>query len=192
MFRKLWTLKGRKMAKYKKRAPRKSKSEGKIAHKKTTIDGITFDSKMEAQYYEYLKDLKKQGQIKKIELQPKFELSPKYFIYNGAAITYGSYDWDILDKERKSVNKTACEDDKIKIVQPLRYIADFRITEADNKIRVIDVKGIKTADFKIKEKIYNLFYPEYPLECITWDGPSKQWVSFDEANRLKKERKKKK
>ena len=31
------------MARYKRK-----KSEGKIAHKKTTIDGITFDSKMES------------------------------------------------------------------------------------------------------------------------------------------------
>jgi hypothetical protein len=32
---------------------------GKIYHKKTEIDGITFDSQTEAEYYEYLKQLKK-------------------------------------------------------------------------------------------------------------------------------------
>ena len=30
---------------------KKTKSMGKICHKKTIIDGITFDSKTEAEYY---------------------------------------------------------------------------------------------------------------------------------------------
>ena len=49
----------------------------------------------------------------------------------------------------------------------IKYIADFKITYADNRGEVIDVKGIKTADFKIKEKMFNFMYPEYNgLICI--------------------------
>ena len=33
---------------------KKTKSMGKICHKKTIIDGITFDSKTEAEYYLYI------------------------------------------------------------------------------------------------------------------------------------------
>ena len=53
---------------------RRKKSEGKIAHKKTVVDGITFDSKMESDYYVYLKAEKKAGRVKSFELQPEFIL----------------------------------------------------------------------------------------------------------------------
>lgn len=50
----------------------------KYGSKKITIDGITFDSKDEAKYYEYLKQLKAEGKILNYELQPKYELVPKF------------------------------------------------------------------------------------------------------------------
>lgn len=46
--------------------------------KKTTIDDIQFDSKIEASYYEYLKKKKLDGGIKDFELQPEFILQPKF------------------------------------------------------------------------------------------------------------------
>lgn len=46
--------------------------------KKVVIDGIKFDSKMEADYYIHLKRLKEQGEIADFELQPKFQLQPKF------------------------------------------------------------------------------------------------------------------
>lgn len=45
---------------------------------KTTIDGITFDSKTESKFYVYLKELKKAKRIKDFKLQPKFTLIPKF------------------------------------------------------------------------------------------------------------------
>ncbi|NEZ50257.1 DUF1064 domain-containing protein [Clostridium botulinum] len=62
----------------------------KYNSKKIVIDGITFDSKNEGKYYEYLKKLKAQGKILNFELQPKYELQPG-FKKNGKtyrAITY--------------------------------------------------------------------------------------------------------
>lgn len=44
-----------------------------LSHK-TVIDGITFDSKDEAKYYEALKIRKYRGEIENFELQPKFIL----------------------------------------------------------------------------------------------------------------------
>lgn len=44
-----------------------------LSHK-TVIDGITFDSKDEAKYYEALKIRRYRGEIKGFELQPKFIL----------------------------------------------------------------------------------------------------------------------
>lgn len=46
----------------------------KYNNKKTVIDGITFDSRDEALYYEALKDMKSKGLIKDFELQPSFLL----------------------------------------------------------------------------------------------------------------------
>ena len=64
--------------------------KSKYNNKKTTIDGIKFDSKGEGRRYCELKLLEKAGAIKELELQPKFELQPT-FRKNGKthrAITY--------------------------------------------------------------------------------------------------------
>ncbi|KGK88015.1 DUF1064 domain-containing protein [Clostridium sp. HMP27] len=50
----------------------------KYKSEKITIDGITFDSKDEARYYEYLKKKKAKGEILNFELQPKYELIAKF------------------------------------------------------------------------------------------------------------------
>ena len=52
----------------------------KYHSKKTTVDGITFDSKKEANRYCELKLLEKAGVIKGLFRQVKFELIPKHTI----------------------------------------------------------------------------------------------------------------
>ena len=51
----------------------------KYKNKKTVIDGITFDSKREAERYLDLKTLEKAGVITELELQKKFELQPGFY-----------------------------------------------------------------------------------------------------------------
>ena len=46
----------------------------KYRNRKTTIDGIAFDSKAEARRYAELKLLERAGEIKDLELQPKYRL----------------------------------------------------------------------------------------------------------------------
>lgn len=53
-------------------------ARAKYGNKKVEVDGITFDSKIEARYYQYLKQLKKQGIVKDFELQPKFILLERF------------------------------------------------------------------------------------------------------------------
>lgn len=48
--------------------------KSKYNSKKIVIDGIKFDSKVEGEFYIYLKDLKEQGKIKDIILQEKLIL----------------------------------------------------------------------------------------------------------------------
>ena len=51
---------------------------GKYGNKKTTIDGITFDSKKEAEHYQALKILKKLGEVKSFQMQVKYQLLPAF------------------------------------------------------------------------------------------------------------------
>lgn len=53
-------------------------SKAKYGNKKVVHDGITFDSAMEAKYYDHLKHLHSQGTVTSFELQPRFVLLPKF------------------------------------------------------------------------------------------------------------------
>lgn len=50
----------------------------KYGAKKTVIDGITFDSKAEGQYYTHLKELLQNKLIEGFELQPRFVLQEAF------------------------------------------------------------------------------------------------------------------
>ncbi|WP_445429252.1 DUF1064 domain-containing protein [Bacillus atrophaeus] len=50
----------------------------KYGARKTQVDGITFDSRAEAKYYEQLKWLKVSKQIKDFKLQPRFLLQEAF------------------------------------------------------------------------------------------------------------------
>lgn len=67
----------------------------KYNNKKTTLDGIKFDSKKEAKRYAELKLLQKAGLITSLELQPRIPL-----VCNGVQI--GSYiaDFSYMEKGR--------------------------------------------------------------------------------------------
>ena len=170
------------MAKKKAKATKnkKTKSMGKIYHKKTEIDGITFDSQTEAEYYEYLKQLKKDKKIDDFTRQDPFILQDKFIIVDGQR-------YDESDKNFKKIQKAnpGCT------TQAIKYIADFVVHYADGSVKVIDVKGQKTVDFKIKEKMFNYKYPQYnKLYCVVkYNG---QWLEYDEANKLKRNKKKSK
>lgn len=69
---------------------------------KTTVDGITFDSKKEAARYEELKLLEKAGEIMYLTLQPRFDL-----IVNGVKCGFYKADFQYL-----AIGKTVVEDVK--------------------------------------------------------------------------------
>lgn len=95
---------------------------------KTTVDGITFDSRAEARRYRELKLLERAGAIENLVLQPKFELQPKYKIGKRCerAIIYRA-DFQYWD------NGKSC-------------------------LVVEDVKGVETKDFKLKKKLFEYKY----------------------------------
>lgn len=116
----------------------------KYGNKKTKIKGLNFDSKKEASRYFELTMFEKQGIIKDLELQKKFELQPKYKKIGKTirAINYIA-DFVYFDNEKKKI-----------------IIEDVK---AFNKKTG---KFLSTADFKIKKKIFEFKYPELEIILI--------------------------
>ena len=46
------------------------------------------------------------------------------------------------------------------------YVPDFKIYMNDGSVRIVDVKGHETAEFKIKHKLFEYKYPELHLEVV--------------------------
>ena len=157
---------------------RKTKQMGKIYHNKTVVDNIKFDSQTESEYYTYITTNKNKLNIKSIELQPSFILQPKYILTpEGKKFVYED------DKSFKSLQRQYPNCTKAAI----KYIADFKITYNDDTIDIVDVKGTKTPDFKIKEKIFNYVYPEYhKLKCIAYYRG--EWLLWDDYKKKSKKK----
>ena len=95
----------------------------KFGAKKTTIAGIVFDSKREAQRYAELVLLERAGKIRGLQRQVQFQLAPKVKI-NG-------------EKRQRPA---------------LRYTADFEYYEAGYRV-VEDIKGAITQTFRIRQHL---------------------------------------
>lgn len=72
-----------------------NKKQNKMRSQKTVIDGIKFDSKLEADYYCQLKILVRTGEVKSFTLQPKYLLQEK-FCKDGKTIRKMEYIADFL------------------------------------------------------------------------------------------------
>lgn len=92
--------------------------------KKTTVDGITFDSRKEAERYKELKALQLVGKIDRLELQPRFVLMDG-FRYEGKAVRKIEYVADFLYRDLSTL-----------------------------ELVVEDVKGVKTDVYKLKKKLF--------------------------------------
>ena len=98
----------------------------KYGNRKTTINGITFDSKREAQRWDELRMLERAGHIRDLRRQVAYELVP------GVKFTG--------DKRTKPA---------------IRYVADFVYTERDREV-IEDLKSPASANlqaFKLKRHL---------------------------------------
>lgn len=112
----------------------------KYHNKKTFIDGIKFDSKLEAERYAQLKILERAGIIRDLELQPEYELIP------------------LFRKNGKTWRRTVYKAD-------FRYIS----CDGD-RIIIEDVKGsisVITDVFRLKQKLFEYKYPELTIKIVT-------------------------
>lgn len=86
--------------------------------RRTVIDGIEFDSKLEGEYYLHLKEMKAQGVILDFSLQPKFLLQDS-FKKNGKTFRKIEYVADflitLLDGEKEVIDVKGFETADFKI-----------------------------------------------------------------------------
>lgn len=108
----------------------------KYHNKKVSINGVTFDSKLEAKRYTELKLLEKNGIIKDLVLQPSYELIPTF------------------KKDNKTYRK-AC------YIADFSYY-DNEL----GKVIVEDTKGFKTPVYELKRKLFEYTYKDLTIKEI--------------------------
>ena len=96
----------------------------KYHNRKVAEDGYTFDSIAEYNRYRELKIMQNNGDIKNLAVHPSYLLQEQFY-YLG------------------------------KLVREIKYIADFEYRDNQSqRIIVEDIKGVQTAEFKIKAKMF--------------------------------------
>lgn len=124
--------------------------------KKVTYYNLQFDSKFEAIYYAYLQELVKQGKISNLQRQVKYELIPRQTDENG----------------------------KFKY-HPVVYLSDFEYDDVQGVHHTVDTKGFKTADFRIKQKLF-YYRTNRDIECVTYKDAKKDEL-FKQIDKKMKE-----
>ncbi|WP_336770314.1 DUF1064 domain-containing protein [Bacillus bombysepticus] len=64
------------------------------------------------------------------------------------------------------------------IFPKLEYIADFKVINTDHTIDIIDVKGVQTTEFKIKQKLFEYRYKELHIKLLKYS----QRTGWNEIN----------
>lgn len=104
-----------------------NKKKSKYRNKKVEVDGTKYDSKKEAKVFTQLQLMEKCGKIFDLKRQVSFELLPaQYRVVNG----------------KKKCIERAC-----------KYIADFTYNDENMNLVIVDAKGFRTPDYKIKKKL---------------------------------------
>lgn len=112
--------------------------------KKVTYDNLQFDSKFEATYYAFLKELEKKGEISNLQRQVNYELLPRQ----------------------------TDENNKFKF-HPVVYKSDFEYDDVQGVHHTVDSKGFKTSDFRIKQKLF-YYRTNREIECVTYKEAKKE------------------
>lgn len=99
---------------------------------------LTFDSKLEKQFYEdIIVDGMKNGTIKDYILQKKYLLQPS-FKYFG------------------------------KTIREINYVSDFDIYWTSGHFQIVDTKGLPTQDAKIKAKLFKFKYSDIDFKWMSY------------------------
>lgn len=115
----------------------KQEKKPKYKNTKIEVDGISFDSELEAKRYEQLKLMQRAGEITDLQLQHRFVLLGGYV--NGA----GDY------------------------IRPITYVCDFKYRDRSGRLVIEDTKGMKTDVYRIKKKLFEEKYAPMIIREIT-------------------------
>lgn len=110
----------------------------KYGNRKTVVDGITFDSKKEANRFRELQLLERSGKITALQRQVKYVLIPTQREFSNEIYKKGAHQGHF--KPGKVLEKECS------------YIADFAYIQ-DGAYVVEDTKGVRTEAYKIKRKL---------------------------------------
>lgn len=110
----------------------------KYNNKKIEVDGMTFDSKKEANRYKELSLLQKAGEITGLRTQVRYVLIPSQREVSDEVYSRG---------ENKGKNKPG----KL-LERECTYVADF-VYYKDGEVIVEDTKGFRTKEYVIKRKL---------------------------------------
>ncbi len=129
-----------------------------IRSKKTVIDGITFDSRTEAEYYEYLKSLERDQKIYRLRCHPTYILQEAFEQYG---------------KKYKA----------IKYIADFVYWDDEEQVNV-----VVDVKGFAMEDARLKRKLFAYKHPWDKLVWVAKSNKYSKtgWIDYDELQRLRR------
>jgi Protein of unknown function (DUF1064). len=68
----------------------------------------------------------------------------------------------------------------------ITYIADFKLTFANGEQTIVDIKGVETAAFRLKKKLFAAKYPDLSLQIL---GRMRgEWLPVEEIKRRKANR----
>ena len=137
----------------------------KYKNKKIEIDGIRFDSRDESLYYLYLKKCRDKRSIVDFELQPKYELVPKfkYMGQNRRAMTY-SPDFKIIRLDKSE------------------YVVDIKSM------------GTSTQQGELRRKLFEYYYSEIELIWVCRNlkhGDLDGWIKYEDLKKIYRDNKKK-
>lgn len=141
----------RRIIKKAKRVKGEKSKGGRIKSIPTVVEGIQFDSRTEARYYRYLRSKR---DVVNIECHPSYTLIPAFTIASS------------LTQSGKSTKEA------------MKFTPDFKVTYADGRIEVIDVKGSKKAindGFTVRRKLWE-FQNQQELIVVIWDKEKRKWI----------------
>lgn len=108
----------------------------KYGNERVVVEGLRFDSKAEARHYLTLRLLERAGEITGLRVQPRY----------------------VLMDARKVAGKT---------LRAVTYTGDFEHREAQTgKMVVTDVKGVRTAVFQLKARLFRERYPDIDFRIV--------------------------
>lgn len=70
------------------------------------------------------------------------------------------------------------------------YTPDFKVTDWEDNVTYIDVKGFSTAPSELRKKLFDYLFPNDKLVWLSYVKKYGGWIEIDELKRLRKESKK--